>query len=436
MDLPKACLMLLGAALVIAASPQGVSGRATDIGVNGRANANASLAATGQFVALVWVARTNEGVTDIYGASSRDGGRTFGPPTRVNREAGEASVSGEQPPRIALVPRRASDPSIVVVWTAKSAGGTRLLSSRSDDGGRSFASSVPVPGSDASGNRGWEAIATNRDGHVVALWLDHRELAAGKTGATPMNHAEHDHVASDKPQTDGVARAQLSKLFFGQLDDRDSARALTGGVCYCCKTAIAVGGNGSVFAAWRHVYDGNLRDIAFTMSANGGRTFIPPVRVSEDHWAIDGCPENGPALTVDAANRIHVVWPTLSAGAAAGSEPTLALFYAMSEDGRRFAPRQQIPTDGVPRHPQIAMSPGGSLVVAWDEQINGSRRVVMSKTVPVNQGPARFTRVPVGITDRGEYPVVAAADDGYLIAWTSGPPTQSVIRVERMTTRE
>ncbi len=162
-----------------------------DIGVKDRANAFASIAADGNFAAIAWGA-TKDGVTDIYTAVSRDGGRSFGTPVRATQAGSPANVSGEQPPRVALVHRAKQDPSIVIVWTAKSDAGTRLFSARSDDGGRSFASAVPVPGTDAPGNRGWESIATTADGSVVATWLDHRALSTG-AGAAPMNHAEHQH---------------------------------------------------------------------------------------------------------------------------------------------------------------------------------------------------------------------------------------------------
>jgi hypothetical protein len=74
------------------------SGAAIEIGVTGRANANASIASSGSFVGVVWAARTNDGVTDVYVATSRDGGRAFGAPVRVNHVRGEASVSSEQLP--------------------------------------------------------------------------------------------------------------------------------------------------------------------------------------------------------------------------------------------------------------------------------------------------------------------------------------------------
>jgi hypothetical protein len=159
------------------------------------------------------------------------------------------------------------------------------------------------------------------------------------------------------------------------------AQAVAGGVCYCCKTALATGDDGSVYAAWRHVYPGNLRDIAFTVSRDGGRTFATPIRVSEDQWALDGCPENGPTIAVDDRHTVHVVWPTIVNGSIATRESTLALFYAATNNGKRFSARQQIHTEGVPRHPQIALGRSESLLVTWDEQINGTRRVVAAKGV-------------------------------------------------------
>ena len=84
------------------------------------------------------------------------------------------------------------------------------------------------------------------------------------------------------------------------------------GVCYCCKTALSLRPDGAVVSDWRHVHAGNVRDIAFTISKDGGRTFTP---------------------------------------------------------------RQRIPTLGSPKpsHPQIAIDISGDLIVAWDEARDGDR---------------------------------------------------------------
>jgi hypothetical protein len=349
---------------------------------------------------------------------------------RVNRTAGDANVGGEQPPRVALVGQSGSDPAIVVVWTAKDPKGTRLVSARSNDGGRSFAAPVTVPGSESGGNRGWESITTTSDGDIGVIWLDHREVPA-RNSAGPMNHAGHQHDASKTAQTDGVARAQLSKLYFGRLSQADSARALTSGVCYCCKTAITASADGSLFAAWRHVYPGNIRDIAFTMSSDKGRTFSAPVRVSDDKWVLDGCPENGPALAVDTERRIHVVWPTLVPGPRPNSEPTLGLFYATSRNGKQFTPRLRIPTEGVPRHPQIAIGSHGELVVVWDEQGRGPRRIALARGTVTN-GTMQFVRHAIGDGEPAVYPVAATAGDATIVVWTAGPTGRTTLRTERL----
>jgi hypothetical protein len=415
------------------ASPRARTSAAVEVGVKNLANANASIAASESFVGVAWAARTSDGVTDIYAATSRDAGRSFGSPVRVNQVAGAASVSGEQPPRIALIAGRGSAPDVAVMWTAKATEGTRLLTARSSNGGRSFGSAVQVPGTDAGGNRGWESMAVSAKGGLVALWLDHRDVPGRPAGSAPMTAHEHGAM-SEHPAADSMARAQLSRIFFARVNDPASARPIASGVCYCCKTSVAIGPDGSIVASWRHVYAGNIRDIALTTSSDGGRTFAPPVRVSEDNWKLDVCPENGPAVGVDAKNAIHVVWPTLVQGPAA-TEPTMALFYASSSDGRRFTKRQQIPTEGVPRHAQIAVGPGGAITVVWDEQVNGARRVVVAARTLDEKGAVRFVRKSIA-DGSGSYPVIAPVSAGAIVAWTAGSAGDTILRVERFSERD
>jgi hypothetical protein len=429
---PPAIWLALTGATALAVSLS-AAGDPTALGVKGRVNATPAIAADGLFVAVAWGGAQPSGATDVFAAVSRDGGHAFGAPVRVNDVEGDARLNGEQPPQVALVRRSAREPAIVIVWTTKGAKGTKLLQSRSDDGGRSFVPASLVPGTDTAGNRGWEAIAVEPGGRVDAIWLDHRELAANATLA--MSH--HDHKSADKP--DGVAMAQQSKLFFASLDATLAPRAVTGGVCYCCKTALAVGAGGTLHAAWRHVYPGNLRDMAFTISRDGGRTFAPPVRVSEDKWALEGCPDDGPAMVVDAQNRIHVVWPTLITEATAERSPrldvaqsTVALFYAMSTDGKQFTARERIPTEGLPHHPRIAVDATGALTVAWDESANGMRRVAVGRGTPDGSGSLRFRRELLTTGGSGVYPALAVTGDGVVVAWASGTSAESSIQVARL----
>ena len=321
----------------------------------------------------------------------------------------------------------------MVTWTARTPAGTQLLSARSNDGGQSFTRPAALPSSEASGNRGWQATAAGRDGQVMALWLDHRELAMPAGGAAPMGHGAHQHGASAGPKSDGVERAQRSKLFFARLDDTDGAHALTGGVCYCCKTALATAPDGTIYAAWRHVYPGSVRDIAFTASRDAGRTFSAPVRVSEDAWGLEGCPENGPSMAVDVRQRVHIAWPTLI-HEPASAEPTLALFYAESQDGLRFTPRQRIPTEGVPRHVRIASYSGESIAMVWEEGSDGTRRVAFGLGATDEDGHVRWQRRVISRDATATDPVMAATGDGMVIAWAHDTGSGPGIRVERVVT--
>jgi hypothetical protein len=383
-----------------------------------------SLAADGPFVAAVWSASAPGRATDIYAAASRDGGETFSNPVRVNSTPGDARVNGEQPPRVVLVSRRGDVPAIVVVWTSRGEAGTRLLSSRSEDGGRTFGASAIVAGSEAAGNRGWESAAVGPDGVVRALWLDHRELATRESHGGGSHHQKHG--GSPAAKRDGVAMAQLSKLYIGGIAGSSTPLPITGGVCYCCKTALAAGKGTAMFAAWRHVYPGNIRDIAFAASRDGGRTFSDPIRVSEDQWALDGCPDDGPAMAVDAAGVVHVAWPTV----VERPEPHKSIFYSWSTDGRSFAPRVRItPIGRNVSHPQI-VAHGAGVTVVWDEVIDGTRKVFAARRSRSNRN---FAPVLLSESDTpSSYPAAVVSGDAIVTAWTAGAPGASSIEVRRI----
>ena len=425
----RSVLIVLALTLAGSSSP---SGAGLDLGVAGRINANPSLAASGQLVVAAWGA-AGPSATDVFVAVSRDAGRTFAAPVRVSDSRTNAALSGEQPPQVTVTARVGREASIAVLWTAKGTATTRLVVARSDDGGRVFTAPAVLSASDAPGNRGWESMAAGADGRAVAIWLDHRDAADGASAGAAAGHAGHDmpaHAAASASKGDATERAQLSKLFFARLDDPASARSVASGVCYCCKTALTVGTDGLIYAAWRHVYPGTRRDIAFAMSRDGGRSFTMPVRVSEDDWQIDGCPENGPALVVDASSRIHVVWPTL---VEESGRQTLALFYATSRDGRTFTRRLRLPTAGAAYHPRVSLTPRGELTVAWEEAVSGAaRRVRLARGVPSADGIMTFKPWDAATVREGTYPVLAETTDGTLAVWVARTGSTSRIAVARL----
>lgn len=376
--------------------------------IPGRTDSTPWVAAAGEFVAVAWGAGNDRG-TDVFVAVSHDGGTTFAAPVQVNATAAEARLGGELPPRVALVAAPgAAAPEIAVVWTAR-AGATSIKVARSHDGGRTFEPPAVLQAAGAAGDRGWPSATFDAQGRLHVIWLDHRGMAAAKARGGA-------HVHAPGAATDGAVMAQRSALYYASVGSEPGMeRALTTGVCYCCKTTIAAGANGEVHAAWRHVYPGDLRDMAFTTSRDGGRTFAPPQRVSEDRWMVTGCPDDGPAMAVDASGMVHLVWPTVLPG----DTPQGALFYATARSGEPFGARVQVPTLGgrKPTHPQIVVGAGGRVVVAWDEVVNGERVASLRNVRQNPDGSPAFGAV-VTIARDAMYPVLAATNRRVVAVWT------------------
>lgn len=191
------------------------------LGLAGAANANPTIDARGQFVAVAWGATISGKGTDVYVAVSRDAGATFGAPVRANSDPGEARTSAERPPVVVLVPSARQAPDVAVLWTAGATDPT-LKVARSSDGGRTFARPRGIAASGARGNRGWAAMTSGADGSLHVVWLDHREAvaAAGTAGSG------HQHGGTAAPAADGVAMAQRSGLYYARIDDGPVAERL------------------------------------------------------------------------------------------------------------------------------------------------------------------------------------------------------------------
>jgi hypothetical protein len=392
------------------------------LSVEGRTNDGVRLASSGAFVVAVWGASTGSGM-DVFSAVSRDGGVVFGAPVRVNSTPFDARVGGEQPPQVTLMARNTQPPVIRVVGTAKSTDGGRLRTAVSTDGGSHFSAAVDVPGSVASGNRGWASVASVPGDGAFAMWLDHRDVPA-------MTHSHRTVGAGPAPPApDPVERASHSRLWVASLDGAAAPRAIASSVCYCCKTSFAAGPDGALYGVWRHVFPGSMRDMALTVSRDAGRTFSAPVRVSADGWSFDGCPDNGPALLVDAERRVHVVWPS---PADARSPNTMTLFHAVSRDGRRFSPRVQLPTAGPAGHVNVSALAAQELLVTWDELSAAGRVIRAARATTSSAGQASFRLIELPEASLGKYPAATATPTGALLAWSQAQHGRSEIRLHRV----
>jgi hypothetical protein len=376
------------------------------VAVPGASNSTPSLTAAGRTVAAVWTA-TRDGSANVYLATSSDGGATFSSPRRVNDIDGDAGATPEQPPRAVFSGSGAST-TLTVIWSKRDPGPQQsrrdvIRMSRSTDGGRTFSPARFTHDPNFSGARGWESLAVGANGRVHAVWLDGRD-AERKIA----EHAKQSGMPHKGQPPQDIYHSTIAP------DGRITESLIATGVCFCCKTAVAVDARGVVYAAWRHIFPGSMRDIAFAISRNGGGSFDPLVRVSEDKWELNGCPEDGPTLAVDTAGTIHIAWATVvDAG-----EPEKALFYATSRDGKTFSARARLPVAAaaMPGHPQLTLTPDGGVAIAWDEVVGGLRRVALTRVTPAGA----FRPVQILSSDESaSNPVITRVGDDLLVAWTS-----------------
>jgi hypothetical protein len=285
---------------------------------------------------------------DVMLAHFNHKGEPLSAPVRVNRQPGAATAWRGDQPSVAVGPNG----NLFVLWTLKvDAGdkhGTDVYLSTSTDGGQSFTSEVKVNDDKTPATHGMHSLAVAKNGRIYAAWLDERNVHT----PMPSMKAEGHHMESNRDvylaySTDG------GRTF-------SANQKVAADACPCCKTALAVAADGTLYAGWRQVLPGSYRHIAVASSTDGGTKFSAPVIVSDDRWMLQGCPVSGPSLSVDAASgNLKVVWY------AAGENSAPGVYFAESKDkGQSFSTRQLLSQENVRGTPALAVR-NDNMIALW-----------------------------------------------------------------------
>lgn len=298
---------------------------------------------------LAWTEEDHD-LHSLWHAKNDGPGAQLGAPTKVNRP--EDSLYWRQEAPALLV----DGEEIFITWASthpkKSSDkpfSNELRLSRSTDGGKTFLLPVVVNDDDQVTGHSFDALSLGRDGAVYVSWIDARE--GKKDPSTYLARSD------DRGKT-------LAKNL--KIDDN---------TCVCCRTAMATAPDGTLYVAWRKIFEGNVREIVAARSTDGGRSFTPSVIVGNDRWVYPGCPHRAPSIGVDGQGRLYVLWYT------EGQDDTPAVYVALSDDqGRTFSPKQALNASKgtFPDHPQMAVDQEGRAVAIWEEQGPVRKDVVMS----------------------------------------------------------
>lgn len=331
---------------------------------------------------VAWVEHRENKEADVMLTHLDREGQTKAAPVRVNPKAGEATAWRGDPPSVAVAP----DGTIYVGWTARVAAGRHandLYLSASRDEGRTFEQPVKVNDDGKNVAHAMHSLAVGADGRVYVVWLDERNVVmppANQNGKK-MEHMEANREVFFATSADG-GRSFSKNQRIGKE------------ACPCCKTALATGAGGRVFASWRQVLPGEFRHIALAASEDGGKTFAAPAIVSDDRWMTASCPVSGPALSVTDNGALRVVWYT------EGDKGTPGLYWAESGDnGRTFSESKPFAKGQARGNPLLLLSGKSGATVVWESNDSGSSRVM---SAPLAGGESAAAASP--LMTSGELP--------------------------------
>lgn len=272
---------------------------------------------------------------DAFFAVSKDGGRTFSPPVRVNQLPHSVMGYHERGPRIAL----GAGGTIHIIWMSPQS--DRLYYTQRAPGEKTFV--PPRNLLDAKTHLDGATLAADRGGNVLVAWLDARlpEDAKNPLSLPIFLTASHDN----------------GRTFSGN-EPASGGRLLR--ACSCCTLKLMAGTGGEFFLGFRGAAH-NIRDIFVARLRPSTATPVLSVdKVHDDEWEFKACPMSGPFLSSGPArHRVLVSWMSRGNVYAAGSR----------DQGRDFAPPRspQNSKAGSENHPLVLENPQGELFLAWEE---------------------------------------------------------------------
>jgi hypothetical protein len=300
---------------------------------------------------VAWVEHRAQKEADVWLVHLSDAGQPLDQPVRVNPRPGQATAWRGDPPTLGL----AKDGTLYVGWTARIEGeehASDIYLSVSRDRGRSFEAPLRANDDGLPVGHGMHSLAVGPEGRVYLAWLDERNVAR------PLEASKHG------PKHQAMESNRELFFTFSAYGGRSLApnKRLAREVCPCCKTSLATGPGGRVYAGWRQVLPGDYRHIGVASSSDGGQNFSEPVIVSDDRWSIPACPVSGPALSVAGDGSLRVVWYT------AGERGAPGLYWSTSDaSGQKFSERKQLAGE-VPRGmPYVLAGAKQELSAVWEE---------------------------------------------------------------------
>lgn len=348
---------------------------------------------------LSWVRIVNDSTTAFCYAVSKDG-KTFSGPIIIPNTA-DLKPHGENLPKVIFKPSG----EIIALWGAANLNPKNKYSglvyyTQSFDNGKNWNTPKPLVTDTASYDQRYYDVALLPNGEAAIIWLDNRK----------------------------TIKQEGSGLYYATTNGKNGfsdGRLISEQCCQCCRTDLFIDKKGNIHALYRGIIQDSIRDMVHIVSADGGKTFSTPQRISNDNWVVKGCPHTGPAMTENEAG-IHFSWFT--GGRKRGA------FYTMSGDnGKTFGMHDSVSSAG--SHPQIASLTNGEVLIVWDETAfagdNSYKRIGLQKRDAAGKSNGKI--YITGADNFATYPVIAPLDErSAFVAFTRELDGKSYVDYQRV----
>jgi hypothetical protein len=332
------------------------------------------------------------GTGSLFLRMSHNGGDTFMAPVQINSAQSSVTTGGEGGPSLV-----AKGMNVYAIWQQRTGDGpVQIAFARSANMGGRFEPPIVLADKSTSDTSfsGFPSLAVAPNGDVYAVWLDGRDSTI-----TPS----------------GTFSVYLSRSRDRGQSFEKNIRVATHG-CPCCRPGLAFGPQGQVIVSFRRVSQESERDISIVTSPDGA-TFGEPVRVGNDHWKIQACPESGATIAYS-GDVLYVAWFS-----AAGT-PGVRLAFS-TDHGRAFSP-PVLASAGVDdaNHPFLALGEDGSLALVFQGRAaprDGTWSPLQPFVVKVEQGGRVSAPVAVAAaTESASRPHAAIGNGGRIfLTWSN-----------------
>lgn len=355
-----------------------------------------------------WVEIDNMGKKFFFFSKLDTASEKFSSPISIPIEQ-NASIHEEGMPKIAIK----GDGSLFALYetsvTSKNSrwGLGDIHYIQSFDGGKSWTSpkSVAPEEIDKGLSCNFSGLTRLPDGEIGITWLgtSPHSMRMKKHPMPNMAHAMGEHEMHEEGRPVEFAKTV-------DKNGMDQSILIDSSACQCCRTAVSSSKDGRISIVYRDLLPGSIRDISVSISTDNGNTFSRPASFSNDHWVVNGCPHDGPAVAVRNDNT-YVTWFT-------GSKKDKGVNYAELDSSGNVLIKNHISANG--RFIQLCLLPDGTRVTAYNKSYLKGDSMFSKIIVDKINGKISFEKEVTPPHVHASYPVVEAAGNNHVIVAWSG----------------